>query len=678
MGKLELTPEIRKEYSKYIYDYSQDAKLDSDELMWVKMLRADVKPWSSVEEKRTKEISELIYRLEKLVDEYGVEYYTQGIGECVKSYDLIIPGRRRTEICIYKGHLVYAKNWDENDKRVKCGARVKGTTYYEVVDDGNVIDETYIGYKTLADAEHAAEIYMQYEIQKYVKESKMQNSKLLKNKTFECGLGRKVGLEVFDDVTVEDVINLGKLELTPEIRKEYSKYIYDYSQDAKLDSDELTWVKMLRTEKAQNLKPWSSAEKKRSDEISEVIYNLEHAGDEWCEFYDYGDGEEVKVIEFAPPTCKKTEVCIYKNWLVYAKNWDENDNRVKRGARVKGTTYYDVADDGDVINENYIGYKTLADAEHAAEIYMQYEIQKYVKESVTEGKVSGWKDSLHDDATTLQKKFDKYLKDTGYQVKGYKYYRSFTEYLIEKDNCEIQYRVYNNSTSYKLLIQSFEDYWETCSGSHKKLGEGKVMGSLVKDLIAGKNVRKAIMEEVITRDNGYGNVRSFEIVKKIPKGYEVWNVNFDDVVGGDLVPLCQPKPGTYEIVPDTLKAIHVPNAEDRELLKYGAYWGFKKRNETGKKARALLKSLSESKSVGDNAAEVIQDFLKGYGFNGSDFYVYARTDAELAIDVDGVPESDVINCMNRLRAWGLDVDMYEHYIEITIDPEEERFKVVEN
>ena len=84
------------------------------------------------------------------------------------------------------------------------------------------------------------------------------------------------------------------------------------------------------------------------------------------------------------------------------------------------------------------------------------------------------------------------------------------------------------------------------------------------------------------------------------------------------------------------------------------------------------------KSVGDNAAEVIQDFLKGYGFKAPDFYVYPRTDTFLGIDVDGVPESEVISCVNRLRAWGLDVDIYEHYIDITIDPEEERFRLEES
>ncbi len=64
------------------------------------------------------------------------------------------------------------------------------------------------------------------------------------------------------------------------------------------------------------------------------------------------------------------------------------------------------------------------------------------------------------------------------------------------------------------------------------------------------------------------------------------------------------------------------------------------------------------------AVDEIQRFIDGYGF--SDFDVYERTDEWLAIDVEGQPESEVNSLVTRLNAYGLDIDRYDHYIEIYI------------
>ena len=81
-------------------------------------------------------------------------------------------------------------------------------------------------------------------------------------------------------------------------------------------------------------------------------------------------------------------------------------------------------------------------------------------------------------------------------------------------------------------------------------------------------------------------------------------------------------------------------------------------------------NASTSKSRGTIAAEKIQNFIDGYGFNN--FEVYPRTDDYVAIDIDGEDEDEVVELLNRLHAWGLDADKYDHYVEIDIS-EDDRF-----
>ena len=64
---------------------------------------------------------------------------------------------------------------------------------------------------------------------------------------------------------------------------------------------------------------------------------------------------------------------------------------------------------------------------------------------------------------------------------------------------------------------------------------------------------------------------TFEIVEKIPSGYEIWNIG-DHMHSNVLVPLCHcGTAGDYTINPDTLKAIRMaPN--DATIVKKVSMW----------------------------------------------------------------------------------------------------------
>lgn len=127
-------------------------------------------------------------------------------------------------------------------------------------------------------------------------------------------------------------------------------------------------------ERSADIKAWSSAEEKRSQETSEMINKYYHNEDIYEEVY----GDEVFSQELGPEYGFRegTEANIHKNHWTYVHGWDENDNYVKRGAKVKGSTYYSVGVDGDILNENVLGYKTLADAKHALALELDYYKQR--------------------------------------------------------------------------------------------------------------------------------------------------------------------------------------------------------------------------------------------------------------------------------------------------------------
>lgn len=121
-----------------------------------------VKPLSPAEEKRTQDMHEKLRDwLFAGDDGEFMEYYDYGDSKEVYKGD--VAGE---EVIIYKTHLVYADNRDENGKRVKEGKAVTGSTHYTVSVNGNDLDENIYGYKTFDDAKHALDLYADYTTQR--------------------------------------------------------------------------------------------------------------------------------------------------------------------------------------------------------------------------------------------------------------------------------------------------------------------------------------------------------------------------------------------------------------------------------------------------------------------------------------------------------------------------------
>ncbi len=116
------------------------------------------------------------------------------------------------------------------------------------------------------------------------------------------------------------------------------------------------------------VKEWSKTEHKRSKEISDFIYNHLYSSGEYCKEYDEEAIEDdVKTYTFpANDHFKQTTISISRCHLV----------TVPEGKHVTASNYYSIGDDGDVIDENYIGYKTFKDAEHAAQIYISDKLKQ--------------------------------------------------------------------------------------------------------------------------------------------------------------------------------------------------------------------------------------------------------------------------------------------------------------
>ena len=82
----------------------------------------------------------------------------------------------------------------------------------------------------------------------------------------------------------------------------------------------------------------------------------------------------------------------------------------------------------------------------------------------------------------------------------------------------------------------------------------------------------------------------FEIVDKIPKGYQVWCIG-ENMKSDIYVPLCQVKPNSYDIIPETLKAIAMKPEEVKIVMK-AATRGLRARTELAKQAREIIKKYS--------------------------------------------------------------------------------------
>lgn len=118
----------------------------------------ELKDWSAAEEKRNADTTKKIYTL---LDKGGWnEFYEENLVENVETFTISAEGYKDEEVTVDKMNVVYAQNWDENDKRVKQGKAVTGTTYYTVQDEDGAVNEEHFAYKTKEDALHAAKLYV--------------------------------------------------------------------------------------------------------------------------------------------------------------------------------------------------------------------------------------------------------------------------------------------------------------------------------------------------------------------------------------------------------------------------------------------------------------------------------------------------------------------------------------
>lgn len=74
----------------------------------------------------------------------------------------------------------------------------------------------------------------------------------------------------------------------------------------------------------------------------------------------------------------------------------------------------------------------------------------------------------------------------------------------------------------------------------------------------------------IKHDNGYGTTYIFEVVKKIPSGFEIWNI--PEIGNGEYIPICQAI--NHNVNTETLKAIKL-SKEDVLVLSKAASAGIK-------------------------------------------------------------------------------------------------------
>lgn len=88
-------------------------------------------------------------------------------------------------------------------------------------------------------------------------------------------------------------------------------------------------------------------------------------------------------------------------------------------------------------------------------------------------------------------------------------------------------------------------------------------------------------------DNGYGTIHDFEIVEKMPQGFEVWNIGGL----GEYIPICE-SGSSASVNTSTLKAIKL-NAEEVKILNSAAGEG----DKTGKKAKSTLKRVAKTAAM---------------------------------------------------------------------------------
>ena len=105
----------------------------------------------------------------------------------------------------------------------------------------------------------------------------------------------------------------------------------------------------------------------------------------------------------------------------------------------------------------------------------------------------------------------------------------------------------------------------------------------------------------------YHNIEdySFEIVEKIPVGYEIWNIG-NHMQSAELVPLCQ-SDESYYINPNTLKAIKMIPEDATIVKKASALYGL-----SSSKACVKYLKRKSGKAMKKNAAQTALEIFEKY------------------------------------------------------------------
>lgn len=106
----------------------------------------------------------------------------------------------------------------------------------------------------------------------------------------------------------------------------------------------------------------------------------------------------------------------------------------------------------------------------------------------------------------------------------------------------------------------------------------------------------------VMKINEHGRTDIYEVVDKIPKGYEVWNIGNHAPKG--YLPLCLRVAGTYTIQPNALKALKFEGDDYNFITFASVRYGFTNRENT-KRRLPLLKSTKKVE-VAKRALEIYE------------------------------------------------------------------------
>lgn len=108
-------------------------------------------------------------------------------------------------------------------------------------------------------------------------------------------------------------------------------------------------------------------------------------------------------------------------------------------------------------------------------------------------------------------------------------------------------------------------------------------------------------------NNGYGTIYNFEIVEKMPNGFEVWNI--PEIGNGEYIPICQSV--DYNVNTKTLKAIKL-SKEDVAILSKAASAGIKTILGAKKKLSRVAKTAyaKENQKRAEKALPILEKITK--------------------------------------------------------------------